>query len=121
MEDITPEMVQYAAERLRALADESRIRLMMRLRRGEAKVSDLSAGLGIAQPSVSKHLAILRQAGIVKVRHEGAQSYYAVRDESVFGICDIVCTGVRRFHAEIQQALSAAPPKSISDERKTRQ
>lgn len=61
----------------RALADPTRRALFERLcEGGEQSVGALTAPSGISQPAVSKHLAVLRQAGLVAGRHEGRQSYY---------------------------------------------
>ncbi|GAA4229345.1 metalloregulator ArsR/SmtB family transcription factor [Streptosporangium album] len=61
-----------------SLADETRLRIVQRLARGEARVVDLTAELGLAQSTVSKHLACLRDCGLVDYRAEGRQSFYAL-------------------------------------------
>jgi DNA-binding transcriptional ArsR family regulator len=105
---LNPEMVGRVVERLRALADENRIRLLLRLKSSPANVSTLTQELGIAQASVSKHLAILRQVGIVEVERKGTQAVYRVRDETIFALCEIVCNGVVQFieeeHAAVQMS-----------------
>ncbi|MGN9910152.1 ArsR/SmtB family transcription factor [Phytohabitans sp. LJ34] len=62
----------------RSLADETRLRIVQRLSRGEARVVDLTGELGMAQSTVSKHLACLRDCGLVDYRAEGRQSFYAL-------------------------------------------
>lgn len=62
----------------RSLADETRLRIVQRLARGEARVVDLTGELGFAQSTVSRHLACLRDCGLVDYRIEGRQSYYAL-------------------------------------------
>ena len=62
----------------RSLADETRLRLVARLAGGEARVVDLTGELGLAQSTVSKHLACLRDCGLVDYRVEGRQSFYAL-------------------------------------------
>jgi len=99
-------MIGRVVERLRALADENRIRLLLRLKSSPANVSTLTQDLGIAQASVSKHLAILRQVGIVEVERKGTQAFYRVRDETIFGLCEIVCNGVIRYVEEEHAALT---------------
>src|SRR5689334_13575993 len=107
---LQPEMIPKVVDRLKALADENRIRLLLRLRDAPANVTALTAELGIAQASVSKHLAVLKQAGLVEAQRAGAQVVYRVRDESIFDLCNIVCDGVARFiqaeHAALQLPLS---------------
>ncbi|MDP2326499.1 MAG: metalloregulator ArsR/SmtB family transcription factor [Dehalococcoidia bacterium] len=61
-----------ASDSFAALADPVRLRILDRLRASDATVSDLAADLGVAMPSVSKHLNVLQRAGFV-VRHAEAQ------------------------------------------------
>jgi DNA-binding transcriptional ArsR family regulator len=107
MKELTPEMIEKVAQRLRALADESRIRLLLRLKESPANVSTLTADLGIAQASVSKHLGVLKQVGLVEAERNGTQAVYRVRDESVFDLCEIVCGGVMRFMEQEHRAVVA--------------
>src|SRR3954462_8908822 len=60
------------------LADGTRRELLRRLERhaGEVSVSELVTELGISQPTVSKHLKVLREHGLVTVREEGQHRYY---------------------------------------------
>jgi len=71
-----------AALLFRSLADPARLAILQRLEQGEARVVDLQAQLGLAQSTVSKHLACLRDCGLVDFRSEGRQSFYfAARPE----------------------------------------
>ena len=99
-------LIPRVVERMRALADESRLRLMLRLKQGECNVSTLTDELGIAQASVSKHLAVLRQVGLVEVERRGTQAVYRVCDESVFDMCKLVCDGVIRQLKREQAVLA---------------
>ncbi|MFE3450432.1 ArsR/SmtB family transcription factor [Nonomuraea sp. NPDC059194] len=67
-----------AAALFHSLSDETRLRIVARLARGEARVVDLTGELGLAQSTVSKHLACLRDCGLVDYRAEGRQSFYAL-------------------------------------------
>ena len=61
----------------RTLADPTRRALFERLcREGEQTVAALTAQAGVSQPAVSKHLGVLKQAGLVRDRHEGRQTHY---------------------------------------------
>jgi ArsR family transcriptional regulator len=62
----------------RSLADETRLRIVRRLAAGEARVVDLTGELGLAQSTVSKHLACLRDCGLVDYRVDGRQSFYSL-------------------------------------------
>jgi DNA-binding transcriptional ArsR family regulator len=62
----------------RTLADPTRRALFERLcREGEQTVGALTVQSGVSQPAVSKHLGVLRQAGLVRDRHEGRQTHYS--------------------------------------------
>jgi DNA-binding transcriptional ArsR family regulator len=64
----------------RTLADPTRRAIFERLcREGEQTVGALTARAGVSQPAVSKHLGILRQAGLVRDRHEGRQTHYSAQ------------------------------------------
>ena len=67
-------MTAYAA-----LAEPHRRQILDLLRDGERSVGDLVARLAISQPGVSKHLRVLRQAGLVAVRAEGRMRWYGLR------------------------------------------
>jgi ArsR family transcriptional regulator, cadmium/lead-responsive transcriptional repressor len=62
----------------RGLADPSRLAILLELRQGERRVVDLAATVGLAQPTVSGHLACLRDCGLVTWRPVGRQSYYRI-------------------------------------------
>jgi DNA-binding transcriptional ArsR family regulator len=104
------EMVVQVVDRLRSIADESRVRLLARLKEGPANVTALAADLEIAQASVSKHLAVLKQAGLVDVERIGNQARYFIADDSVFQLCQIVCDGVARRLRQQGRVLKSLKP-----------
>ena len=64
----------------RTLADPTRRAIFERLcRDGEQTVGALTAQAGVSQPAVSKHLGVLREAGLVSDRHEGRQTHYSAQ------------------------------------------
>ncbi|MGY2067048.1 ArsR/SmtB family transcription factor [Blastococcus sp. SYSU DS0619] len=63
------------------LAEPHRRQILDLLRAGERPVADLVAHLGLSQPGVSKHLRVLREAGLVVARTQGKQRMYALRPE----------------------------------------
>ena len=64
----------------RTLADPTRRAIFERLcREGEQTVGALTAQAGVSQPAVSKHLAVLKQAGLVRDRHAGRQTHYSAQ------------------------------------------
>jgi DNA-binding transcriptional ArsR family regulator len=64
-----------------ALAEPHRRQILDLLRGAERSVGELVAHLGISQPGVSKHLRVLREAGLVAARAEGRQRRYALRTD----------------------------------------
>ena len=67
-----------AAALFRGLADQTRLAIVRHLARGEARVVDLTRELGLAQLTVSAHLACLRECALVTGRPEGRQMFYAL-------------------------------------------
>ncbi|RYG72151.1 ArsR family transcriptional regulator, partial [bacterium] len=63
---------------LKALADDSRRTMLEALAEGSATVGELAALLPIARPGVSRHLRVLREAGLVEVRHEAQRRVYSL-------------------------------------------
>jgi len=62
----------------KALADENRLRMLMALREGEVCVCQIAEWTGLALSTVSKHLSVLYQAGLVSARKEGRWMYYSL-------------------------------------------
>jgi ArsR family transcriptional regulator len=71
----------------RALADETRQRILVILQDGEMTVSDICEDFNLSQPSISHHLAILKQSQLVNSRKEGKQVYYALNQEFLVQCC----------------------------------
>ena len=73
----------------KALADPTRRALFERLcLEGEQTVGALTADAGISQPAVSKHLAVLKQAGLVHDRHAGRQTHYSAERAALAPLVD---------------------------------
>jgi DNA-binding transcriptional ArsR family regulator len=66
---------------MQALADESRRTMLDTLANGPATAGELAALLPIARPGVSRHLRVLREAGLVEVRHDAQRRVYSLRPE----------------------------------------
>jgi DNA-binding transcriptional ArsR family regulator len=73
----------------RTLADPTRRALFERLcREGEQTVGALTARAGVSQPAVSKHLGVLKQAGLVRDRHAGRQAHYSAQVAALAPLID---------------------------------
>ena len=73
----------------RSLADPTRRAIFERLcRDGEQTVGALTARAGVSQPAVSKHLGVLKLAGLVRDRHEGRQTHYSAQLNALVPLMD---------------------------------
>jgi DNA-binding transcriptional ArsR family regulator len=88
---------------LRALADGSRRTVLDALTSGPATAGELAALLPIARPGVSRHLRVLREAGLVQVRQEAQRRVYSLRLEPLAEIDD----WLDRYRALWNQRLDA--------------
>jgi DNA-binding transcriptional ArsR family regulator len=101
-------LVELIAERFRTIGDPTRIRLLERLRDGEASVQELAEHVGTSQQNVSKHLGVLARVGIVGRRKDGTFAYYRITDASVFAHCEQVCGLVQRDIGRLAAAIEGA-------------
>jgi DNA-binding transcriptional ArsR family regulator len=73
----------------RTLADPTRRAIFERLcREGEQTVGAMTARAGVSQPAVSKHLGVLKLAGLVRDRHQGRQTHYSARLDALTPLID---------------------------------
>jgi len=93
----------------RSLADPTRLAIVQRLASGEARVADLVAELGLAQSTVSAHVACLRGCGLVIGRPEGRQIFYALARPELF---DLLAAG-ERLLAATGEAVALCPTYGI--------
>ena len=98
-------LIELVAQRFRVLGEPMRIKLLDRLREGDATVGELQEALGASQQNVSKHLGVLHAAGMVSRTKDGNHIRYSISDPSVFDLCDQVCGGVRRQLQELETIL----------------
>jgi ArsR family transcriptional regulator len=97
---------------LRALADEARLEILARLAAadGPVCVCDLTPGLGLAQPTVSHHLKVLRDAGIVRSERRGTWIHYAL-EPFVLGALGQLIAALAPARARAALAPAASPTK----------
>lgn len=91
----TAAAVEMAAK-FKALSDPVRLRLLSSIAShagGEACVCDVSAGVQVSQPTVSHHLRVLRDAGLLTSRREASWVYYAVVPEALAALSTLLSTG----------------------------
>lgn len=101
--------LEKVAERFKALSEPTRLMLLYALMDGEKNVSELVRETGGLQANVSKHLAVLLDAGILGRRRQGTSAYYRIADESVFELCNLVCGSIHdRLVAELEEFSTPA-------------
>jgi DNA-binding transcriptional ArsR family regulator len=93
------------AERFRVLGEPMRIRILDRLREGDATVGELAEALGTSQQNVSKHVGVLSRAGVVSRERDGNAVRCAIADPGVVALCEQVCGGLRRQVAQLGALL----------------
>jgi DNA-binding transcriptional ArsR family regulator len=100
------ELLNRIAEVLKAMADPTRLKILHCIHNGELCVSDILEVVGGSQANVSKHLSVLKRAGLVDCRRSGLNVYYRIVDEGVFAICRNVCDSLEiRLDREHQAVL----------------
>lgn len=84
----------------RALGDETRLRIVALLSHGELCVCHIEKALELSQPNISRHLGILRMAGIVDARRGGTWVYYRLADQEHAAVQEMLSTLAKTFGAE---------------------
>ena len=105
---MTPALLDELSERFKALGEPARLQLLSVLRRGEQTVSELVEATGLGQANVSKHLQQLCSARFISRRKDGIFAYYALADDDVFTICDVMCGRIEQDHRVHRAALRLA-------------
>ncbi|MGB3682396.1 MAG: metalloregulator ArsR/SmtB family transcription factor [Rubrobacteraceae bacterium] len=101
--DLSEEAFEMLGEQFKAFSEPMRLKLLYALMGGEKSVSGLVEETGGLQANVSKHLRMLLEAGIVERRKQGLNSFYAIADESVFELCDLMCNSIQeRLSADLR-------------------
>ena len=101
------ELTTLIAARFKLLAEPTRIKILDRLRDGEASVQELAAAVGTTQQNVSKHLGALAANGVVGRRKQGNFVYYRVIDDGIWELCHDVCGSVERHLDELRSLLAS--------------
>ena len=103
------DLAELIARRFRALGEPLRVRLLDVLRDGELNVNELAERLDAGQQNVSKHLALLADAGMVARRKEGNHVYYRIADEGVFSLCEQVCGSLHSQLSTLAALVGGVP------------
>lgn len=106
LSDVALELI---AARFRALSEPMRLRLLNTLMQGERTVGQLVEASGSGQANVSKHLAVLKDAGMVGTRKEGLSTFCYIADPMVNELCEMMCCRLRGEMEEKAKALAFMP------------
>jgi DNA-binding transcriptional ArsR family regulator len=101
---LTQEITHLHADLCSALADPTRLLLLYALSDQSRNVSDLTQELKVPQPTVSLHLKVLREGGLVKATRQGASVQYELTDHRVIDALDILRSVLReriQHHADL--------------------
>jgi len=90
-------MVINCVEFCKALADETRQKILEMLLNGEMRVGDIVDEFSMSQPTISHHLNVLKQFKLVASRKEGKQVFYTINRDNVIDCCGQL---VAKFDAE---------------------
>jgi len=102
-----------------ALADDSRRTVLETLARGPATAGELAALLPIARPGVSRHLRVLREAGLVDVRQDAQRRIYSLRPQPLTEINDWLTRNLALWDQRLD-ALHTEVARGKRDRRRTR-
>jgi ArsR family transcriptional regulator len=94
------------AEFCKTLADTSRLLIINELSKGEVPVGELAKRLNLSQSNVSKHLALMRERGLVDTRREGAVIYYSLSDRRIYEAIKLLVS-VQNDQIERQHLLTS--------------
>ncbi|OPY27700.1 MAG: DNA-binding transcriptional repressor ArsR [Methanocella sp. PtaU1.Bin125] len=86
---------------LKAMADDTRIKILRCLLNGEQCACAIVPCIGKAQPTVSQHLKILEEAGIIESRREGINIWYKIKSEEAIKVLGILGIGKIDYDGEI--------------------
>lgn len=101
--------LELIAGRFRALSEPMRLRILNILMQGSRTVGQLVESTGSGQANVSKHLAVLRDAGMVGTRKEGLNTHCFIADPMVNELCEMMCCRLRDEMEEKARSLAFVP------------
>ena len=97
----------------KALADETRLRILSLLKDGEVCVCHIHGGLRLPQPTISRHLAYLRRAGVVTARRDGVWMHYRLAPQASPIVQEVIDAAL---HALSHAAVTESDAKHLRQE-----
>jgi len=87
---ISKEVFEMQSRLCQAMSHAARLEIVHILRDGPQHVRDLSRGMGLSQATLSRHLSILRNIGLITVQRQGQESIYQLANPKIVVICDLM-------------------------------
>ncbi len=102
------------AELCRVFTHPTRIAILEFLGDGELTVSEMVEASGVAQPTLSQHLSILRSRGVVATRKEGTSVHYRIADPRILEACHLMRTVLTERYRALGRSVEAPAPKAVA-------
>lgn len=100
---------ELQAEVLKTLAHPRRLEIVHELARGPRTVGRLAESLGVPQPNVSQHLALMRASGVVESERDGREIHYRLTDPDIIAACGLMRQALQRRLARLAAISRRAP------------
>jgi DNA-binding transcriptional ArsR family regulator len=114
-------LYQVKADFFKTLGHPARIRVLELLSEGERAVSEMLPEVGVEPANLSQHLAVLRRAGLVVTRKEGATAFYSLTSPHIAELLNVarrILTGVLAGQADLLEDLRIATSEAESRTRR---
>jgi DNA-binding transcriptional ArsR family regulator len=109
------EVYKLQAEVLKTLSNPRRLEIIHLLADGPREVSRLAEEMGISQPNVSQHLALMRSAGVVESERDGREVRYRLSDPEIICACETMRGVLVRRLARISAAATRTPGELVAE------
>ena len=100
---------EIQAETIKTLANPRRLEIIHILATGPREVGRLAAEMGVSQPNVSQHLAVMKAVGIVEAERFGREIHYRLADPDVVAACDLMRGVLQRRLARLAGLSTSSP------------
>jgi DNA-binding transcriptional ArsR family regulator len=108
------EVYKIQADVLKTLSNPKRLEIVHLLASGPREVGRLADELGISQPNVSQHLAIMRSAGVVEAERDGREVRYRLADPEIIVACETMRGVLMRRLSRISEAATRTPADVVA-------
>ena len=110
-------MKEYV-EIFKALSDENRLKILCMLACGELCACDIQDSLNLTQPTISHHMKILQQAGVIEVEKRGKWAFYSIKQDRIDHLCNFIKHATSEAHVkeEFRNNCSCSRNRCVCDE-----